>query len=136
MNNGTIEHTDQFKAFKDYVIGKYGTMSHFSKILLDDFRKLTCIERKIDNQETRDYIWELERMAQQLKYDKSKIFISDAERLEIKRRVTAELKLKKVTRAKFFRSVNYSDGHYKRIISKANLYKNESYNQLMNILFK
>ena len=135
MNNGTIEHTDQFKAFKDYVIGKYGTMSHFSKILLDDFRKLTCIERKIDNQETRDYIWELERMAQQLKYDKSKVFISDEERAVIETEVIIQCKLQGISKVQLFLNIHYEYGKYYRIINCKNPYKNESYNKLMNILF-
>ena len=133
---GTVKDTTQFKEFYNYVIDKFESMANFSMIQNGDRRTFVRMENKLDTQKTRDYIYGLERMAQQLKYDKSLVYISDAERSAIKNKVTEIVKEKGITKAKFFLDSHISINIYKQVVSELNIFKNESYQKLMNILFE
>ncbi len=133
---GTVKETTLYKMFYDYVIGKFESMANFSMIENGDRRKFTRMENAKDTEENREDIWKLHRLAQLYRYDKSLVYISDAERLSIKNRVTEIVKSKGITKVKFFWDSHISISIYKQVVSKLNIFKNESYHKLMKILFE
>lgn len=132
---GTIKETTLFKDFVFFVKGKFTTMSHFSKIENGSFMTFTRLENKIDNQETRDYIWKLERLAQQLKYDKSIIYISKDEIDKIVKRVYDKARMNKTSVNKWLVLRKFNTSTYSSIINGRNIFKNKSYKKLIKILF-
>ena len=134
MNNGTIEQTKLFQDFKEYVEGKFESMGNFSMIAEGKRNTLCRIENKIDTTYTRAYIEGLHVIARSLVYDKTKVFISDQERFMIKLELENMLIANEDSKAQFFSDIHYSVRKYNAIISGANIYKNESYMELIKKL--
>lgn len=134
---GTIEHTTLYRDFYEYVVGKFGSMANFSMMVSNGNRmKLTSIERKTDNDETRFYIEKLTKIAQQLACDESLIYISKAEIDKIVKRVYDKAEINKTSVNKWLVAEKFNPSAYYAIINGANIFKNKSYQQLMKILSK
>lgn len=131
---GTIADTKLFQDFHKYVIGKFESMGNFSMIVFDNRRTLCRIENRLDNWQTCDYIEHLQRDAERLSYDKSKVYISEAERLNIYDRVEWIVKSRLITKVQYFSDIHISINTYKQIVNGYK-YKNESYAKLTKILF-
>lgn len=131
---GTIKDTTQFKDFHEYVKGKFGNMGNFSMHHYGMRNKLCSLQNKLDTQKTRDYIWELSRLAQQLTYDESKVYISKAEIDNIVKRVNDKAEINNTSVNKWLIAEKFNTSTYSSIINGLNIYKNKSYEKLIKIL--
>ena len=136
METGTIKETQLFMEFHEYVIGKFERMGNFSKIATGKRNTFSHIAWKTDNKENRVYILGLNERARTLVYDKSKVYISPSERFKIKFEVNSQIIEKRITQIQFFLDIHISINIYKQIVNGLNIYKNESYEKLTNILFE
>jgi len=131
---GTLADTQIFQDFYDYVIDKYKSMGNFSMIATGKRNTYSHIEYKADNEKNTAYIEELNSIARALVYDKTAVYISKWERLNIYHRVEYIVKDQSITKVQYFRDIHISINIYKQIVSRVNIYKNESYKKLIKIL--
>ena len=131
----TIENTTLYRDFYKYVVDKFGSMSHFAKILHGDLYALNGIQNMIDNEKSRVKIWWMDGKAHELAYDKKKVFISYGERLQVQDKVSGILGKRKIKLSQYLREVKFNRASYDNITAGRNPYKNESYQKLMKILF-
>jgi hypothetical protein len=124
--------TSNYLKLKKIVEDKFGSMSNFSLQVYGSMQKLNSLNNLADNEENYLRIWSLIEKAKKTDYDHSKVYISQAEILQIIEKVNELCNERRCTVKKILGKFDYQK--YYRIINGLNAYKNDSYKELVKIL--
>ncbi len=127
--------TSNFKSFKEFVQGKFESMSNFSFLATGSFQTYKGLESKPDNEINCLEIDLLDRLACLTDFDKEKCEVSEFERLAIKARMNYFIFEEGYKNpAQWLIAHKISEPYYSAVINGRIVRKNCAYERLINKL--
>ncbi len=126
--------TSNFKSFKEFVEGKFESLSNFSKIATGSFQTYKGLETKADTKENRLSIEHLYTCAVFTDFDKEEVEVSDFDRMAIKMRMEYILETENITKAKWFKNNHVTNWYYSQLLTGHLKRKNCAYERLIKLM--
>ncbi len=127
--------TSNFLSFKEFVQGKFESMSNFSFLVTGSFQSYKGLENKADTNLGRSLIDQLYQDACELEFDKEKCEVSDFDRLAIKARMNYFIFEEGYKNpAQWLIAHKISEPYYSAVINGRIVRKNCAYERLIKLM--